>query len=84
MEIVTFNEANRELDTVLNRVVDDADYTVVTRHDAEDVVIVSRQYFDSLMETLYLLRSPANAENLRESIAQYRAGLVTQRELIEE
>ncbi|MBE9060842.1 type II toxin-antitoxin system Phd/YefM family antitoxin [cf. Phormidesmis sp. LEGE 11477] len=84
MEIVTFNEAKRELGTVLNRVVDDADYTVVTRHDAEDVVIMSRQYFDSLMETLYLLKSPANAANLRESIAQYRAGLVTPKKLIEE
>ncbi|MGD1898546.1 MAG: type II toxin-antitoxin system Phd/YefM family antitoxin [Phormidesmis sp.] len=84
MEIVTFNEASRELTTVLDRVVDDADYTVVTRDDAEDIVIMSRKYFDSLMETLYLLESPANAVNLRESIAQYRAGLVKERDLTED
>lgn len=88
MDTVALNETDSDFKSdfkaVLDRVADDADYTVVTRQNAEDVVIMSRQYFDSLMETLYLLKSPANAAHLTESIAQYRAGLVTERDLIEE
>ena len=36
------------------------------------------------METVHLLRSPKNAEYLIRSIAQYRAGKTTARELIDE
>ncbi|EGR2402073.1 type II toxin-antitoxin system prevent-host-death family antitoxin, partial [Vibrio cholerae] len=32
----------------------------------------------------HLLRSPANAEHLNRSIAQFKAGKVTQRDLIDE
>jgi len=31
---------------------------------------------DGLMETVYLLRFPTNAEHLNKSIAQYKAGKV--------
>jgi PHD/YefM family antitoxin component YafN of YafNO toxin-antitoxin module len=42
-------------------VVDNADYTVITRSDAEDVVVMSLDSFNSLIETFHLLKSPANA-----------------------
>ncbi|EKO3580583.1 type II toxin-antitoxin system prevent-host-death family antitoxin, partial [Vibrio metschnikovii] len=41
-------------------------------------------YYNSLMETVHLLRSPANAEHLHRSIAQFKAGKVSQRDLIDE
>jgi antitoxin YefM len=39
--------------------------------------------FNSWKETLYLLSNPANAEHLRESLAQARMGKAQARELIE-
>jgi antitoxin YefM len=36
------------------------------------------------METVHLLRSPANAEHLNRSIAQYKQNKTMQRELIDE
>jgi len=36
------------------------------------------------METVHLLRSPANAEHLNRSIAQFKAGKTSKRELIDE
>jgi len=36
------------------------------------------------METVHLLCSPANAENLNKSIAQYREGKAKKRELLDE
>lgn len=79
MQVVPFNEASRSLDTVLDRVIDDADYAVITRENADDAVVMSLEYFSSLVETIHLLKSPANVAHLERSIAQYRQGQVTER-----
>ena len=83
MKIVTFTEARNKLKTVLDRVINDADYTVITRRDADDAVVMSLEYFNSLLETVHLLKSPANAAHLERSIAQYRKGQVTEKDLDE-
>ncbi len=84
MKIVTFTEARNKLKTVLDRVVNDADYTIITRRDAEDTVVMSLDYFNSLLETVHLLKSPANVAHLQRSIAQYRQGQVTEKDLLDE
>lgn len=84
MRIVSFTEARNSLKAVLDSVVNDADTAIITRRDAEDAVVMSLDYYNSLMETVHLLRSPANAEHLNRSIAQFKAGQVTQRDLIDE
>ncbi len=84
MKIISFTEARNGLKSVLDGVVNDADTTVITRRDAEDAVVMSLDYYNSLMETVHLLRSPANAEHLNRSITQYRAGSTLQRDLIDE
>jgi len=84
MRIVSFTEARNGLKSVLDQVVNDADCTVITRRDSEDAVIMSLDYFNSLMETVYLLKSPANAEHLRKSIEQYREGNAQERDLLGE
>ncbi|EGR1045468.1 TPA: type II toxin-antitoxin system Phd/YefM family antitoxin [Vibrio cholerae] len=84
MRIISFTEARNSLKAVLDAVVNDADTTVITRRDSEDAVVMSLDYYNSLMETVHLLRSPANAEHLNRSIAQFKAGKVTQRDLIDE
>jgi len=84
MRIVSFTEARNRLKLVLDQVVNDADCTVITRRDSEDAVVMSLDYYNSLMETVYLLKSPANAEHLRKSIEQYRNGEVSERTLLDE
>lgn len=84
MRIISFSDARNRLKAVLDTVVNDADTTVITRRDSEDVVVMSLDYYNSLMETVYLLRSPENANHLAKSIAQYKAGEEVQRELIDE
>ncbi|KJZ16091.1 prevent-host-death protein [Marinomonas sp. S3726] len=74
MKIIPFTEARNGLKAVLDGVVNDADTTVITRGDSEDVVVMSLDYYNSLLETVHLLRSPKNAEHLNSSIEQYRAG----------
>ena len=84
MRIISFSEARNSLKSVLDQVADDADCTVITRRDREDVAVMSLDYYNSLMETVYLLKSPANAEHLRKSIEQYRAGQVHEKNLLSE
>ena len=84
MNIVSFTEARNSLKSVLNRVIDDADCTVITRRDTEDAVVMSLDYYNSLMETVYLLKSPANAEHLSQSIEQFRQGKVQEKSLLNE
>lgn len=83
MRVVSFSEARNNLKTVLDAVVDDANATIITRRDAADAIVMSLDYYNSLMETVHLLRSPANAEHLSRSIEQYRAGKARPQELVD-
>lgn len=82
MRIINFSDARSSLRTVIDQVVEDADVTVISRRDAPDAVVMSFDYYSSLMETVHLLSSPANAAHLAKSIAQARAGQAQHRELI--
>lgn len=82
MRVINFTEARKHLKGVLDQVVDDADYTIISRRDAEDTVVMALDQFNSLMETVHLLKSPANSAHLAKSIEQYRSGKVEQHELI--
>jgi antitoxin YefM len=81
MRIVNFSEARNALKGVLDQAVTDADFTVITRRDAPDAVVMSLDTFNSLMETVHLLKTPANAAHLARSIKQYRSGKVAARDL---
>lgn len=75
MRVISFTKARNNLKSVLDVVSEDSGAcTVITRRDAEDAVVMSLDHYNGLMETLYLLQSPANAAHLRKSIEQYKAG----------
>ncbi len=83
MRVINFSEARNNLKSVLDQVIDDADYTIITRRDAEDAVVMSLETFNSYMETFHLLKSPANAAHLIKSIEQYKNGQVRGRNLLD-
>ncbi|MEC8080443.1 MAG: type II toxin-antitoxin system Phd/YefM family antitoxin [Pseudomonadota bacterium] len=72
MRIVSEAEASKDLKALLDHVVGDADITVITRPDDKAAVVMGRDHYNSLMETLYLLESPANAEHLARSVEQFK------------
>ena len=83
MRVVNFSEARNSLKMIIDQVIDDADYTVIARRDAPDAVVMSLDTFNSLMETVHLLKSPANAAHLARSIEQYRQGKLTPQALLD-
>ena len=82
MRIITYSEARSSLKSVLDAVHDDADITIISRRDGADAVVMSLEYYQSLMETLHLQSTPANAAHLAESIAQHKAGKAVVRDLM--
>ncbi len=81
MRVITFTEARNNLKNVLDDVVNDAGTTVITRRDSEDAVVMSLDHYNSLLETVHLLRTPANAAHLSRSIEQYKQCKFSPREL---
>jgi antitoxin YefM len=83
MKTMSYTESRARYAEVLDAVVNDREEVVITRAGHEPAVIVSLDDYESLKETAYLLRSPANARRLLESIDQLEAGKGVERELIE-
>jgi antitoxin YefM len=83
MRIISFSDARNQLRSVIDQVVEDADVTIIARRDAPDAVVMSLDHYNSLIETVHLLGSPANAAHLARSIAQANAGGARHRDLID-
>lgn len=84
MRVINFSDARNQFKQLIDQVVEDADITVISRRDAQDAVVMSLDTFNSLMETLHLMKSPANVRRLEKSITQYRKGRTKARELADE
>jgi antitoxin YefM len=70
---ITASEARKNLFPLIEQVNDDRQPVEITSKRG-DAVLLSRADYDALMETAFLLRVPANARRLLESLAQARAG----------
>ena len=74
--VLNYTQARQNLKAVMDTVIEDRVAIVITRKTSEPVVMVAKSEHDSLMETYHLLRSPRNAERLRQAIAEAEAGEV--------
>lgn len=81
MRVVNFSEARNHFKSIVDQTVADADFTIISRRSATDAVLMSLDTFNSLMETVHLLKSPANAVHLANSIRQFHAGELVEGEL---
>lgn len=84
MKTMTYSESRARYAEVLDTVNDDREEVVITRAGHEPVVIVALAEYESLRETAYLLRSPANARRLLASIDRLENGGGTPRELVDD
>lgn len=83
MRTMTYSESRAKYAETLSAVVNDREEVVITRAGHEPVVIVSLDDYESLKETAYLLKSPANARRLLGSIDRLEAGQGRQHDLHE-
>ena len=81
MKTLTYTSARENLARTMQQVCDDHDTVVITRRRDQAVVMMSLEDYESLEETAYLLRSPRNAQRLRDAVDQLRDGGGNEREL---
>lgn len=81
MNILTFSEARAGLKQAMDDVCRDHEPAVITRQRGDHVVMLSLSDFNSMQETMYLTSTLTNANRLRESIAQLKAGQAFTKEI---
>ena len=83
MNVISVNEAKKNLEKVIEQVMADAEPAVLRTETGDEVVLLSLDEFNSWKETIYLLSNPANAAHLRKSIDEARSGQIHEKDLIE-
>lgn len=83
MKTMSYTDSRANYAKVLDDVTNDREAVVITRAGHEPVVIVSLADYESLRETAYLMRSPANARLLLDAMERLEADRGQAHELIE-
>jgi antitoxin YefM len=83
MRTISYSEARQNLSATMLKTIEDRAPILITRQNGLPCVLMSLEEYESLEETAYLLRSPANAKHLISSIEDLRSGKGAQRELKE-
>jgi antitoxin YefM len=83
MAHVSYSQLRNNLASYMDEVCDGRAPLFVTRQNARSVVLMSEEDYEGLMETVHLLKSPANAARLLRSIEDADQGKVTEHELVQ-
>ena len=70
----TYTQARDGLAKLLDQVTHDREIVLIQRRGEEEVAMIAASELNSLLETAYLLRSPANAERLLTSLGRALKG----------
>uniref|UniRef100_A0A832H3B2 Antitoxin n=1 Tax=Oscillatoriales cyanobacterium SpSt-402 TaxID=2282168 RepID=A0A832H3B2_9CYAN len=73
---IPYIDAQVNLDELCDLVVETGEAVIITRPDGKNVALVSEAELSSLLETLYLLRSPTNATRLATALERSKSGEV--------
>jgi antitoxin YefM len=79
----TYTQARAQLASLLDEVTNNREIVVIQRRGAEDVALIAADELAGLLETVHLLRSPANAERLLTVLARVRQRIGTPQSLEE-
>ena len=68
MTAIAYSQFRGRVDEFVAEAKDEA--VIITRADGHDVVLISKQVYESLMETAHLLSTAANASRLHSAMAE--------------
>lgn len=68
MDAITLTKAKKNFSNVINQVCKNHAPVIITSNSQEPVVMISLEDYNSISETLYLLRSPNNARRLYKAL----------------
>ena len=83
MDTISYTNLRENLAQTLEKVRNDHAPVAITQKSETPVVMMSMEDYQSLQETAYLLRSPANAKRLMESITELDNSKGSEKDLAE-
>ena len=83
MNAVPAAQAAKNLELLIEKIIEDAEPTILLNDKGAKAVLMSLEEFNSWKETLYLLSNPANAKHLCRSLEEAEAGRTAERELVD-
>ena len=83
MIAVNYTTLRENMKSCRDKVTDDYETLIVTRKDNKNVVMISEEAYNNLMENIYVVGNRANYDWLMESKAQLEQGDFSSHELIE-
>ncbi|MEX2410735.1 MAG: type II toxin-antitoxin system Phd/YefM family antitoxin [Candidatus Paceibacterota bacterium] len=84
MLAANYSEFRGDLKKFLDNVEKNNETLIIKRSKGRGAVMISLEEYNSMIETMHLLSSKANADRLHESIEQLAAGKGFSKDLIEE
>ena len=81
MQTISYTEARNGLAGLMEAATRDREPITITRNGEGTVVILAAEEYAAMEETLHLLSTPANAERIRQGLADFAAGKVHTGEL---
>jgi antitoxin YefM len=81
MKTVSHTDARNRLSALMESAVRDREPITFTRDGGGTVVMLAAEEYSAMAETLHLLSTPANAERIRQGLADYEAGWIQSGEL---
>ncbi|QEU47776.1 type II toxin-antitoxin system prevent-host-death family antitoxin [Schleiferilactobacillus harbinensis] len=84
MEATTFSDLRKNLKAYMDKTTDDDEAVIVTRKDNKNVVLISLDNYNNMLENMHVLGNKTNRDWLEESLKQYKAGQAEERKLMDE
>lgn len=73
MRTIMFSQARQELSSLMDEVSNDRTAVEIIRRDKPSVILLDKDEYEGMMETLHLMSTPANATRLMDAIANAKA-----------
>ncbi len=82
-KITSPTDARKDFFKLLDLVVENHQVYMINRRNGENVALIAESDLVSLVETVYLLRSPANARRLLDAIEESKTGRIQPQSMAE-
>ena len=81
VKIITCGDAQKDLDKILHEVCAGHSPVVITDGQGREAVLINRRDYESIEETLYLMKGPENYRRLLDSVEQAESGKTCSKQL---
>lgn len=84
MDAVSYTQIRNNFAETMNQVCEDHKPIIITRQKSDPVVMLSLEDYNAIEETLYLLKSPRNAEKLAKALEDLEEKRFIEKKLLED